>query len=110
MMWTDPHDFHNRLLLANELTYKDVGKEHTAAMQRGDTEEAAKLTSQLRETEVTAFETRREMEREGAKVLLKTGAIVGTVTTVSALTASTGTAAVFPTWQAPELFPGYSSV
>ena len=35
------------------------------------------LKTQLREMEVAAFEARREVERELAKALLRTGAIVG---------------------------------
>ena len=87
----DPHSTLNRdLLAAKDSAYAALREEVKSAMSSGNQAQAEALSSQLCEMEVAAFNVRRERERELAKALLRTGAMVGVGMGVTAVTGGTG--------------------
>lgn len=86
MMRKDPHDFHNRLLLSSEKTYRNLEKERQKADQCGNAEKSQEITGKLRAMELAAFKARREQEAEVATYALQLGAGIG----AAAATGGTG--------------------
>jgi hypothetical protein len=86
MMETDPHSFHNRLLLSSNEEYRALENALRAADQRGDKAKSQELASQLRKIEIKEFEINKEAQRRVAKA----AAVVGTGVAVSTLKANAG--------------------
>ena len=91
MQRCDPHSTHNQnRLAARDLQYASLREELKSTISSGNQAQAKALSSQLCEMEVAAFNVRRERERELAKALLRTGAMVGVGMGVTAVTGGTG--------------------